>query len=229
MVKHLSAMLETRVWSLGREDPLEKEMATHSFTLAWKIPWTEEPGRLQSMGSQRVGHNWTTLLIVFESLLILSVASENNSKRKWKPYSEANLGLVSELFDIWSCQVVALGGCHRPLCDFLQLLLHALALPYVNLSRHAETEVIWGCRTELTKVASGRKFHPSPKTVFMTLFMKGRGLPPLGNFRTICHLLWGQFYRENFGNGLIKGEYVFYWKKHIYCAKVATVKVTALI
>ena len=56
-VKCLSAMLETRVRSLGREDPLEKEMATHSITLAWKIPWTEETGRLQSMGLQRVGHN----------------------------------------------------------------------------------------------------------------------------------------------------------------------------
>ena len=57
MVKRLSAMRETQVQSLGLEDPLEKEMATHSSTLAWKIPWTEEPGRLQSMGSQRVGHN----------------------------------------------------------------------------------------------------------------------------------------------------------------------------
>ena len=56
-VKHLSAMLETGVRSLGWEDPLEKEMATHSSTLAWKAPWTEEPGRLQSMESQRVGHN----------------------------------------------------------------------------------------------------------------------------------------------------------------------------
>ena len=57
MVKRLPAMWETRVRSLGREDPLEKEMATHSSTLAWKIPWTEEPGKLQSMGSQRVGHD----------------------------------------------------------------------------------------------------------------------------------------------------------------------------
>ena len=56
-VKHLPTMRETRVQSLGREGPLEKEMATHSSILAWKIPWTEEPGRLQSMGSQRVGHN----------------------------------------------------------------------------------------------------------------------------------------------------------------------------
>ena len=55
-VKRLSTMWETRVRSLGREDPLEKEVAIPSSTLAWKIPWTEEPGKLQFMGSQRVGH-----------------------------------------------------------------------------------------------------------------------------------------------------------------------------
>ena len=59
-VKRLPAMQETRVRSLGWEDPLEKEMATHSSILAWRIPWTEEPGGLQSMGSQRVGHDWAT-------------------------------------------------------------------------------------------------------------------------------------------------------------------------
>ena len=57
-----AAMRETRVWSLGWEDPLEKEMATHSSILAWKIPWMEKPGRLQSMGLQRVGHDWATSL-----------------------------------------------------------------------------------------------------------------------------------------------------------------------
>ena len=56
-VKCLLTMRETRVRFLGREDPLEKEMATHSSILAWRIPWTEEPGGLQSTGSQRVGHN----------------------------------------------------------------------------------------------------------------------------------------------------------------------------
>ena len=61
-VKRLPTMQETWVRSLGQDDPLEKEMATHSSSLAWKIPWTEEPGRLQSMGSQRVGHDWATLL-----------------------------------------------------------------------------------------------------------------------------------------------------------------------
>ena len=57
MVKRLSTMWETQVPSLGWEDPLGKEMAIHSRTIAWKVPWTEEPGRLQSMGSQRVGHD----------------------------------------------------------------------------------------------------------------------------------------------------------------------------
>ena len=57
MVKHLPTMQETQIQSLGGEDLLEKEMATHSSILAWKIPWTEEPGRLQSMGSQRVRHD----------------------------------------------------------------------------------------------------------------------------------------------------------------------------
>ena len=61
-VKRLSTMRETRVQSLGREDPLEKEMTIHSSTLAWKIPWPEEPGELQSMGLQRVGHDRVTSL-----------------------------------------------------------------------------------------------------------------------------------------------------------------------
>ena len=56
-VKHLSTMWETRVRSLGREDALEKKMAAHTSTIAWKIPWTKEPGRLPSMGSQRVRYD----------------------------------------------------------------------------------------------------------------------------------------------------------------------------
>ena len=81
MVKRLSTMRETGVRSLGWEDPLEKEMAIHSSTISWKIPWTEEPGRLQSMGLQRVGHDLTsyrayqgprTLLIALQILNFLS-------------------------------------------------------------------------------------------------------------------------------------------------------------
>ena len=62
MGKHLPTMRETQVRSLGREDTPEKEMATHSSILAWRNPWREEPGRLQSTGLQRVGHDWATSL-----------------------------------------------------------------------------------------------------------------------------------------------------------------------
>ena len=74
-VKRLPTMRETRVRSLGREDPLEKEMATHSSILAWKIPWTEELGWLLSMGSQRVGHDWATSLFtsIFKSLIYVTM------------------------------------------------------------------------------------------------------------------------------------------------------------
>ena len=70
-VRRLPVMQETWVRSLGQEDPLEKEMATHSSTLAWKILWTEKPGRLQSMGSQRVRHDWATSQCRRRRLLIL--------------------------------------------------------------------------------------------------------------------------------------------------------------
>ena len=75
LVKNPPAMWETWVRSLGQEDPLEKEMATHSSTLAWKIPWTERPGRLQSMGLQRVGHYWTTSLFsdLWKDILLVHV------------------------------------------------------------------------------------------------------------------------------------------------------------
>ena len=71
-LKRLPLMRETWVWSLGQEDPLEKEMATHSSILAWRIPWTEKPGGLQSMGSQRVRHNWETNTHIY-----------NNTCLKW--------------------------------------------------------------------------------------------------------------------------------------------------
>ena len=71
----LLPMQGTWVRSLGWEDPLEKEMVTHSSILAWRIPWTEEPGRLQSTGSQRVGHDWATSLH-FTSLTLINVYAE---------------------------------------------------------------------------------------------------------------------------------------------------------
>ena len=108
-IKHLPAMQETWVRPLVWEDPLEKEMATHSSIPAWRIPWTEEPGGLQSAGSQRVGHDWATshthkeltnivklLLIQFHIVWILSVFSQcrvseslfmhtMHWRRKWRP------------------------------------------------------------------------------------------------------------------------------------------------
>ena len=91
MVKRLPRWWETWVGSLGQEDPLEKEMATHSSTLAWKIPWMEESGRLQSIGPPRVGHNWVTsfsffcsqtriiILVCFERSVGLAPFSQNES------------------------------------------------------------------------------------------------------------------------------------------------------
>ena len=81
-IKHLPAMQETRVQSLGWEDPLEKEMATHTSSLAWRIPWTEEPGRLQFTGSQRVGHDLATSFHEKES--ITEYLKQKNESVSWK-------------------------------------------------------------------------------------------------------------------------------------------------
>ena len=85
MVKCLPTIWETRIWSLGREDPLEKEMAICSSILAWKILWTEEPGRLQSMGSQRVRHDWAPKLWLF---ILLRIYEGGNP-------SEAQIGFMN--------------------------------------------------------------------------------------------------------------------------------------
>ena len=81
--KRLSTMLEIRVWSLGWEDPLEKEMAIHSSTIAWKIPRTEEPGRLQSMGLQRVGHDRATSIWLFTLCKMLLLLLLSRFSRVW--------------------------------------------------------------------------------------------------------------------------------------------------
>ena len=71
-------MQETQVQSLGQEDPLEKEMATHSSTLAWKIPWTEGPGGLQSLGMQKVGPDWATSLSLMYPAWHVSPSQESS-------------------------------------------------------------------------------------------------------------------------------------------------------
>ena len=88
-VNNLPAMQETWVWSLGQEDPLEKGKATHSNILAWRTPWTEEPGGLQPTGSQRVGHDWATnpftrainIFTIFLSLWTFSFGVKNQENR----------------------------------------------------------------------------------------------------------------------------------------------------
>ena len=88
-VKNPPAIRETWVWSLGWEDLLEKGMATHSSMLAWKIPWTDEPGRLQSMGSQRVGHDWATFTFTFSYYSLSSFTND------WKSIHSANIYWVT--------------------------------------------------------------------------------------------------------------------------------------
>ena len=89
MVKHMPTMQETWVQSLGQEDLLEKEMATHSHILAWKIPWMEEPGRLQSIGSQRFRHDWVTSLRFtalpkFSAAVICPLKRQNKNHSHWE-------------------------------------------------------------------------------------------------------------------------------------------------
>ena len=89
MVKRLPTMWETQVWSLGWEDPLEKETATHSSILAWKIPWTKEPGWLLSMGLQRVGHDWATSLSLSLCTWSEKAMAPHSSTLAWKiPWTE---------------------------------------------------------------------------------------------------------------------------------------------
>ena len=100
MVKNLPAVRETWVQSLGREDPLEKEMATHSSILGWKIPWTEEPGGIQSMGSQRLGHNWVTnaYSIKYEQYLEVCCSEGKNYWLMFACISGINPSIIASQF-----------------------------------------------------------------------------------------------------------------------------------
>ena len=86
-LKHLPAMQEARVRFLGREYPLEKEMAIHSSTLVWKISWTEEPDRLQSMGSQRVRPDWATSLHSLPEPVTVPQGEEEVESLLWEKYA----------------------------------------------------------------------------------------------------------------------------------------------
>ena len=99
LVKNLPAMQETRVRSWGLEDPLEKEIASHSSILAWKISWTEEPGGLQSMGSQKVGHDWATNIYSLTRICAIFV-----NKSYFYQHFNNHQGLL--LFSLWVVNVV---------------------------------------------------------------------------------------------------------------------------
>ena len=108
-VKRLPTMRETRVRFLGWESPLEKEMAIHSSTLAWKIPWTEEPNRLQYMGLQRVGHDWVTSLAYYEwmneslnNVLPLALCFYHSFSIIRKPFPASSFSYPNQLDDIIS-------------------------------------------------------------------------------------------------------------------------------
>ena len=114
MVKCLPAMWETQVWSLDWEDPLEKEMAAHSGVLAWKIPWTEEPGRLQSMGWQRVGHNWATSFSLIE---------KKKNKKQHSPGVFTHDKTIFYLGVKYLCTVEGVQDRHLKVCCFGVLII----------------------------------------------------------------------------------------------------------
>ena len=129
MVKCLSAMQETWVRSLGWEDPLEKEMVTHSSILAWKIPWTTEPSRLQSIESQRVTHDWATEHTHTAHSSILST----ESGEPWSPKGDTMMGRE------WSKLYFSVPSSQKSLISFFWLLfcfvlLFRLLKSYCHLS-----------------------------------------------------------------------------------------------
>jgi len=138
MVKNPPALQETWVWSLGWEDPLEEGMATHSSIPAWSIPWTEKPGGLLSMGSQRVGHDWVTRQKHNDG----SRNSKNHEIGLWFPVPAA-LCQQPQIWHQHSCfwtPVLLLKGCvsFMKSLKLSELLFHQLQHGESNIYRTAE-------------------------------------------------------------------------------------------
>ena len=136
MVKHLPTMRETPVWSLHQEDPLEKEMATHSSSLAWKIPWTEKRGRLQSMELQRVGHAWATSLCFHFPWPVSSLLSPLSPECLHIPWIPAHTMFSRPLLYSPSGKHPFLYLKSPPDCLGLQLPLSSVLLPTFCLFHH---------------------------------------------------------------------------------------------
>ena len=142
MVKNLPVIQETRVWSLGWEGPLEKKMATHSSILTWEIPWTEEPGRLQSMGSQRIRHDWATNSFTLPEPIILPFCSSSSWIYQPQQSTPCMLSWFLLVHIIQVIQVPQHLGVNNPfllLCG--AILLHMLAFDLEALKGG-------GCKTQ---------------------------------------------------------------------------------
>ena len=100
-IKNMPAMWETWFQSLGQEDPLEESMATHPRILAWRIPWTEEPGGLQSMESQRAGHNWATNTFTFFHHLSFSPQRQCPARKQQKEPTDLKLVILSRIAQLF--------------------------------------------------------------------------------------------------------------------------------
>ena len=120
-------MRETRVRSLGWEDPLEKEMATHSSALAWKIPWMEEPGRLQSMGPQRVGHDRETSLSLSRIQVDDNLSSSLNNVKKENKNTKEHLNYLFLVWEAWIIQATEEDSCVR-----IELVIDSTSVSFVK-------------------------------------------------------------------------------------------------
>ena len=131
MVKNLSAMQETQVPSLGWKDPLEKEMATRSSILAWRIPWTEESGGLQSMGLQRVGYDWYFhfYLVIYKEIDNRHLIKPSNNSQsfltswdRWhSPFLKSLYASPHVPFCLWLLDISVLSGFSLPFPSVLSL------------------------------------------------------------------------------------------------------------
>ena len=133
MVKNLPTIQETQIRSLGGEDPLEKGTSTHSSVLAWKIPWTEESGGLQSMVSQRVGYNWATNTFSFFSICKLGelIKVWGDKQDKW---TLPNLRKVRKILKLKSGTKAILEHClwNQPVPKFVQTLWDCTQRPHLQ-------------------------------------------------------------------------------------------------
>ena len=141
-------MRETWVWSLGWEDPLEKEMATHSSILAWKVPWMQEPGGLQSTGSQRIGHDWSSNLIHSNEIAGLQEMYTFRFVRKAKLFSEVVEIIYTpngseKVFTLLNSLSVMLSGLWNLPFLYLKMIFHMVWICIFLITSEVEHLIIY--------------------------------------------------------------------------------------